>query len=213
MKAFLLFLVFFLIGLAILLSYQYWNPQHLLLGYSKPALTTKFSLNNAPSDSLTGIIASMSGNVIWLSRTANKPVQLKAPRVIQQGEEVGTGSNGKAVIRIQNIASLLLHPDAHVSIVQLLPQNFVFQQDKGTVHYENTIQVPLSVRSFDLLTISNRGIVTVTVDQKKQLVTVTVENGNVNEGYEDMQNNSNVVTVNAGQTFVFDDTNKIGSIQ
>jgi hypothetical protein len=213
MKPFLLFLVFFLIGVAILLTYQYLNSQQLSLGYPKPAMTTKYSLEKAPSDSLQGIIASMSGSVIWLSRTANKSIKLRAPRTIQQGEEISTGSNGKVVVRIQNDTSLLLQPNTHVSIIQLLPQNFVFMQDKGLVHYVNTIHVPVSIRSFDLVTIINEGIISLSVDPKTQTIAVTVEKGTVREGYEDLQNTSTVVTVNAGQTFLFDETNKIGTIQ
>ena len=202
-----------MIGLSIILSYRYWSPQQLLLGNVKPAITTKFSLKNAPSDSLQGFIATMSGNVTWLSRTSSKPVQLKSRQSIQQGEEISTGTNGQVVVRVQNEASLLLHPNTHVSIVQLLPQNFVFIQDKGSVHYENTIQVPISIKSFDLATIIIKGFVTLSADPKNQTVSVSVEKGSVKEGYEDSQNTSNVVTVNPGQTFVFDETNKIGTIQ
>lgn len=210
MKPFLLFFVFFLIGVAILLSYQYWKTQQFPLGFS---ITSKYSLQKAPSDSLQGTIASMSGTVDWLSRTANKTIQLRTPRAIQQGEEISTGVNGNVVVRIQNEASLLLYPNTHVSIIQLLPQNLVFVQDKGSVHYENTLQVPVSVKSLDLVTIITNGFVTLTVDPKKQTVSVTVEKGIVREGYKDLQNTSNVVTVNPGQTFLFDETNRIGTIQ
>jgi hypothetical protein len=213
MKVFLLFLVFLLIGIAIIISYQYWNPQHLPIGYTKPAITTQFSLNKAPSESVVGTIASMSGTVNWLSRTAAKPVQIKTPRAIQQGEELSTGSKGTAVITIQNDAALALEPNTHVSIVQLLPQNFVFGQDKGIVQYANNFQVPVSIRSLDLLTLLVKGKVTSTVDPVNQKVTISVVSGAVREAYEDSQNNSVTLTVNPGQTFVFDDTNKTGNIQ
>jgi hypothetical protein len=155
----------------------------------------------------------MSGKVMWLSRTGAKPIQLKSPRAIQQGEEISTGSNGQAVIRIQNDASLLLFPNTHVSIIQLLPQNFVFVQDRGSVRYENTIQVPVSIKTLDLLSLLVKGIVTVSIDPQGKTVSVNLAKGNLQEGYEDAQNNSSTMTVNQGQTFVFDDRNKIGTIQ
>ncbi len=213
MKAFLLFLVFFLIGLAILLSSQYWNPLQVNSGSTKSPMKNNFSIKNAPSDSLQGKIASMSGSVNWLSRAAQKPVKLKTLIQIQQGEEVSTGSNSTAIIRFQNFSSLLLHPDTHVSIIQLLPQNFVFEQDKGSVHYENTGRVPVSIKALDVVTFITSGFATITVDPKTQKVTVAVDHGTAKEGYEDLQNTSNVVTVTAGQTFVFDQTNKIGTVE
>ncbi len=212
MKPVLLFLLFFLVGLAGVLGYRYWNqPQNIFS--TKPDLTTKFSLEKAPSESLQGNIATISGTVTWLSRTAAKPVQLKSPRRIQQGEEFSTGSNGRAVIRIKNDSSLLLSPNTHISIIQLLPENFVFVQDQGSVHYENTIQVPVSVRSYDLVTIITKGIVTLSVNPKEKVVSVSVEKGIIKEGYEDLQNTSNVVTVNEGQTFLFNETLRTGMIQ
>lgn len=213
MKTFLLFLVFFFIGFAIILSYQYWNPQKLPIGIIKPAITTQFSLKNAPIESLQGKIATISGTVNWLSRIASKPVHPKLLQSVQQGEEISTGANGKTVINIQNEASLFLQSNTHVGIVQLLPQNFVFVQDKGWVRYANTIKVPVSVKSFDLVTLLTSGIMTSTVDEKNQTVTIAVVKGNVHEAYEDSQNNSNVLMVNSGQTFVFDEVNKVGTIQ
>jgi hypothetical protein len=213
MRLVLFFIVFLLIGLAIVLGDHYWHQPQNIFNPSKPALTTKFSLANAPSDSLQGLIASVSGNVTWLSRTGSKPVKVTTLRSVQQGEELNTGTNGTAVLRIQNDASLLLLPNSHVSVIQLLPQNFVFMQDKGSIRYENTIQVPISVKSLDLVTLIIKGIVTITVNQKNQSVAVAVIKGNVKEGYEDLQNTSNVLTVNAGQTFVFDETNRVGSVE
>lgn len=213
MKNVLLFLVFFLAGIAIVLGYRYWNQYQELFQNTKQPLTTKFSLEYAPSLSLQGKIASMSGKVMWLSRTASKPVQLKNPRAIQQGEEVSTGSDGKAVIIIQNAALLSLSPNSQVSIIQLLPQNFVFVQDKGTVEYENTIQVPVSIKTTDLLSILIKGAVTISIDPQKEKVSVNLAKGNLQEGYEDAQNNSSTMTVNPGQIFLFDDINKVGIIE
>lgn len=210
MKNVLLVLIFFLLGLAIVLGNRFWNKKVAVL---KPTVSTKFSLENAPSESLRGNIATMSGTVAWLSRTGAKPVQIKTARAIQQGESVTTGTNGKAVLLIKNDSVLSLSSDTRISIIQLLPQNFVFEQDNGIIQYQNTIHVPLSVKSYDLLTIIPSGIVTISVDSKKKTVSVAVERGSIKEGYEDSQNNSTVSTINAGQTFVFDDTTKTGTVE
>jgi len=211
MKSFLFFFVFLLLGIAIVLSYHYWIAKFITPGISQ--ITTKFSLENAPSESLSGSIATMSGKVNWQSRTATKFALVKLNQKIQQGEELNTGNNGKVGVKIQNNALVLLQPNTHISIIQLLPINFVFAQDKGEAEYANTIQTPISVRSLDLLSVITKGKAIITVDQKKQIVTVAVVQGSVKEAYQDLQQTNNVMNLNQGQTFVFDETNKIGTIQ
>ena len=86
-------------------------------------------------------------------------------------------------------------------------------QDNGTITYQNTGQNALSVQTLDLLTAISRAWAVISVDSKAKAVTVIVLKGSVTEGYEDSQNNSNVVTVNAGSKFVFDDNTLQGTIQ
>lgn len=193
--------------------YSNWNSSKFVIKKENVALTTNFSLADPPSETLRGQIATMSGTVNWLSRTASKPVTLTSPRAIQQGEEVSTGKNGKTNILIKNDTSITLFPNSHINVIQLLPQNFVFAQDKGLVLYVNTINVPVSIRSYDLVTILARGVITIAIDSDNQIVTITVLKGTVREGFEDRQNTSNVVTVNVGSKFIFDETTKEGTIE
>lgn len=213
MKAVLLFLVFFLAGIAVILSYQYLLPSQFHFPMLKPAITTKFSLANAPSNSIRGTIASMSGTINWLSRTADKPVTITSKRTIQQGEDLSTGQNGKAAVNIHNTALVSLSPNTHVSFIELLPQNFVINQVKGSVIYETTIQVPVSIVTNDLLTVANNGIFSITYNPDSSTVSVYVGRGVATEGYEDSQNNSNVVPLSEGQTYIFNTTTRQGSVQ
>jgi hypothetical protein len=213
MKAILLFLVMFLAGFAIILSYQYLLPKQFHFPSIKPAVTTKFSLANAPSQTLRGTITIITGKVAWLSRTANKPVIITAPRTIQQGEDLITGSNGNVSITIHNLAFLALSPNTHISFIELLPQNFVINQVKGSVLYENSISVPVSIVTNDLLTIENNGVVSITMEPNSTIISIKVEKGYVTEGYEDLQDNSNVVPLTQGQTFIFDTKAQQGTVE
>lgn len=203
------FIVVFLIGFVIVFGYSYKNQQQ--LSYSNMPLTTKFSLDKAPSESLQGEVASISGKVNWLSRIAVKPVSIKSSRRIQQGEELSTSNNGHAIVRIQKDALITLSPNSHINFIQLLPINFVFAQDKGSISYQSDGQA-VSVISHGLDTAISRGWAIIVVDPVDDTVTISVTRGFVTVGYEDEQNNSNVVTVNAGQQFNFDYTTKTGSI-
>lgn len=213
MKSLLIFLLFLVFGCVLVVGYEYWKyEQNFFINPNSP-ITTKFSLSNAPTESLKGNIATMSGTVTWLSRTAKNPVNLISLRSVQQGEELGTGKNGKVSILINNAAAVIMSPNSDVNFIQMLPINLVMSQDKGTVIYQNTGQNAMTVNTLDLITAVNRAWTVISVDPTTKTVTITVQRGSVTEGYEDSQNNSNVVTVNAGQQFVFDDTTQEGTVE
>ncbi len=213
MKSIVIFLLFLIVGLLATAGYKYWSYNQHVSTLSNSELTTKFSLNNAPTNSLKGKIASMSGTVNWLSRVAKKPVQLRFPRSVQQGEELGTAKNGSAAIVIQNAEAILLSPNSHVNFIQLLPINLVIAQDKGMVVYQNTGQSAMSIDTLDLITTVNKGGAKILVDPITNRVTVMVQKGSATVGYEDFQNNSNVITVGVGKEFVFDDSTRTGVIE
>ncbi len=213
MKSVIIFLLFLLVGVAAVVGYSYWNHQSVAFILSKPAIATKFSMATAPIESLKGNIASMSGTATWLSRTAENPVKLKSPRSIQQGEELGTSKNGNVAVVIQNAEAIILSPNSLVTFIQMLPINIVLEQTSGSVMYQNTGQSAMSVRTFNLITAINRGSAEISMDQKTNAITVTVDKGLVTEGYLDANGNSNVINVNAGQQFVFDEIALTGTVE
>src|SRR5579863_6283243 len=127
MKSVFIFLLFLIVGFGLIVGYAYWNHQQDDLFVPNSALTTKFSLTNAPVNSLKGNIITMSGMVTWLSRVAKNPVQLSVSRMIQQGEELGTGKDGNATVVIQNNSTLTLLPNSDVNFIQLLSEDLVFK--------------------------------------------------------------------------------------
>ncbi len=154
----------------------------------------------------------MSGTVTWLSLDATKPAQIHATDVIQQGETLSTGENGEVVVTIKNEAAISFSPNTDVNFIQLLPINLVLVQNDGAVTYQNSIQAPISVRSFDLVTLITQGIVAISADQKNKTVTITVQKGVATEGYKDVEDDSKVITLNAGEQFTFDDMTRQGTV-
>lgn len=173
--------------------------------------TSHFSLENAPTDSFKGDIASMSGTVRWLSRVSPGPTLLTSPRMIQQGESLSTGKDGKVIVAIKNNFVISLAHNSNISFLQLLPTNFVIGQDSGSVTFQNNISIPLSIRSLNLVTVIDNATVQIVIDVTN--VRVSVENGVAKEGYEDAQNTSTVVTVRAGQEFIFDNEKRTATIE
>jgi hypothetical protein len=212
MKWFFIFILFFIVGVGLVIGYTYWNHQNPFNVLPSP-ITTKFSLENAPEDSLKGTIASMSGTVNWQSRTAGHSVRLQSPRMIQQGEELSTGKNSIVRVVVQKAEEIIEFPDSHITFIQMLPINVVISQDAGSVFYENTGLSAMTVKTLDLVTSVNRAWVTISLDQSTDTVTVTPQKESVTEGYLDSEGNSNTVIIKAGQQFVFDDTTQTGSVE
>ena len=212
MKTVLLFLVSLFAGFTIISVYTYWHGQQ-LGNIIKPSnvVKTDFSLKNAPQKTLKGNVASTSGTVKWLSRVAAKSVQIHAPHKVQQGESLSTGKNSEAVVTINNAAAISILSNTDVNFIQLLPINVVLEQNDGSVTYQNTIQVPISVRSFNLVTVLTQGVATIAADKRSKTVIVTILKGVAREGYQDTQSESNIVTLTAGEQFVFDDTTREGT--
>lgn len=216
MKTILLFIFSFFLGIILVLGYNLLFPGKksapVLLPIS-PTITTKFSLEEAPDKSLRGTIISYSGIVDWQSRTATQPAKLTELKTIQQGEALTTGDDGKVTLQIPGVASISALPNSTINFIQTLPENLVIEQNSGSASYRSDGKTPISIRSFDLLTIVQNGMVTVSVDKNQHISTVTVQKGSVTEGFNDTQNLSNVITVAEGYQFIFNNDKKSGFIQ
>lgn len=164
------------------------------------------SVEKPPSAALVGTITAFSGTVLWLSRVANSPVAITQPQSIQQGEELQT-KNGTITVSFTNTATIQLAKNAQLSIIQTLPVDIVFQQTQGTVTYTASGSLPVSIRGLDLLVTMKKGTETVSVDAKKQLVTVLVTDGSAIAAYTH-NNKTQVVTVSQKEKFTFDNNEK-----
>ena len=170
---------------------------------------TYFSVANPPSESQVGQIATLSGSVAWESRTSNIAVTITVPQKIQQGEELDTLANGKATIDFKNAVSISVDPNSQVGIIQTLPANLVFDQKQGLVTYTKEGDLPISVRTFDLLT-NVDGSAIFSNDPKTFEVEVTVSSGSAKAAYDDLNYNTHVVTVEKGHRFLFNNNTKRG---
>lgn len=169
---------------------------------------SKFSIANPPSASLVGNITALSGSVLWQPRTANKPQAIYQPQSIQQGEELLT-QNGTVTVAFPNTATVQLSKNAHISIIQTLPVDIVFQQSQGEVTYTALGSLPVSVRGLDILVSLKSAKGTVAVDPQKQLVIVLVKDGSVTAAYTDSNNTTQVLTVSQGKNLIFDNKKKV----
>jgi hypothetical protein len=157
----------------------------------------------------------MSGEIKWQSRVATEAAQIKKPISIQQGEELISGEDGSATIYYQNGLRLFLSPGSHVSFVQMLSTNFVFNQLKGEVEYQKRSSVPLAIRSLHLLIQmdDSNGDIQMTIDEKTAEVDLIIRRGSVRIAFNDEKNLSNVINLREGDHYQFDDKKRQGSLE
>lgn len=167
--------------------------------------TNQFSINTPPKESLKGRITNLIGDVFWQSRVASSPALIESPQIVSQGEGLETGDNGRLTADFTGVVSINLSSNSDLSIIQTLPNSFVFEQTDGEISFSKQGEIPVSVKALDLLVSLNQGKLTIILDKEKNKVEINGVDGQVKVGYEDSQNVSQVIDIKAGQKFLFDD--------
>jgi hypothetical protein len=166
----------------------------------------QFKVAAPPTESLKGKIATFSGVLKWQPRTATDSSQIYSPQPIQQGEEIETGDNGKAVIQFPDIFTVSAGKNTKINFAQTLPINIVLVQSTGEVNYVTLGKNNLSVRSLHLLIEQQAiGNFTITVDPDDSKVLIVNKTGVLTIAYNDSDNLSQKLTLNKDQTLSFDD--------
>lgn len=212
-KNIFLFIISILIGVtAVIFGYLWAAPRDSQI--LKPFFPkTLFSIENAPSQSLSGKVISFSGNVSWQSRTASYATLINSPVKLQQGEEVNVQNNGKVVIDFPQVVTITASSSTQINFIQTLPANFVVEQKQGLSAYDKNGDIPVSVRALDLLINVEKGSCTVSVDKDTADIIVTVNSGLVTVGFNDTGNNTNILTINEGKKYFFNNDTKLGKIK
>lgn len=217
MKNLLIFILFAFIGLGIV---------GIIVIYPKTASQTnskqeaklsflpqnQFSIINAPSETIRGRIATLSGEVKWQDRVATQASEIVNPQAVQQGEELSTGDNGNLEVEISTAVKLKVLPKSRISFIQTLPQNVVLSQNQGKIEYQKTGFIPISVRIDKLLLQIEKGEITVSIDETKPVTTIKVLTGLITLAYNDSQNVSNVKQLKEGKQFIFNNTTRQGIV-
>lgn len=208
MKNLLLFIISILIGGIVAVGYyRFIVDKKSILSPISQNKESAFSIANPPKQSITGKIISMTGMVEWESRVATQPAQIVKPVPIQQGENLITKDDGNVSVTFDNIGNIKLLPKTEVDFVQTLPLNFVVNQKSGTAVYTKTGTVPFSIRSLHLL-VTITGEIKLAIDEEEPTITINVNEGKATIAYNDLQNISHVLTIDQGESFVFDDQNR-----
>lgn len=168
---------------------------------------SRFSLYKAPSESLVGSISTMSGEIDYEPRTATVSAKINSPVPVQQGESLATGVDGKLVLTFDKNAEIDFLPETSVDIIQTLPADLVFAQKTGTAEYKKLADIPVTIRVMHLLA-ENGGDIVISIDKIRPIVTLTVKSGSAEFAYNNINNDTKLVTVPAGKKLTFNDSTR-----
>lgn len=171
---------------------------------------TKFSLENAPSDSIKGQITGMTGDIWWQSRTATEPAQLTEAIAIQQGEVLIASEAGKLTASFNPALTLTLFPDTRVEIIQTLPLNLVFNQTMGIGQYQVSGSSIVTIRSFNLIVNLDGGLLVVDTDGETGEIILGLKTGKAKVGYNSPEFDSKVWELEPGDVFSYDSSERKG---
>lgn len=210
MKLLLVFI--FTLCLSFVLTYLYLLtiPTKTEISIKLPTLTAipvEYNPDLPPKNSLIGEIASPSGEIFWISRTATQPAMLKDISQIKQGEILITKNASQVSVLFPNSVELKLEENSQLEFVQTLPQNLVLIQKTGRVIYQQNSAV-LSLKTFHLLTNIEGEKVVVTVDDVKKIVFLDIYSGKITLAYNDLNFNSKTQVVTSGARVIFTDDNR-----
>ena len=216
MKKIFLGIIFFLLGAAAALGI-YFAKNH---SVPEPIITigkktgsfepTKFSLENAPSDSIKGQIINMAGDIWRQSRTATEPAKLSEPAIIQQGEVLIASDSGKITVNFGPAATLTLFPETQVEIVQTLALNLVFNQTQGSAQYQATGSSPITVRSLNLIVNLDNGLLNVDTGKETGEIILSLKTGQAAVAYNSPDFISKIWQLEPGDVFSYDSNERKG---
>lgn len=195
-----LFLIFFVVGFLGIYFFLKDIPKTRLPAIREIFESSKFSLLEAPSESLKAEIGSLEGEVMWKNRIAETPTKISTLSKVQQGESLITGDDGWVSLNFLDTALIKLEPQSEVDIVQTLPNNLVFRQISGTVDYQKTSSIPVSVRVSPLL-IDVLSTTEVSIDSDNGRITIS---GVAKVAYNNKANVTQLVEVVQDEPFIFD---------
>lgn len=179
---------------------------------SSPIPESKFSIENAPTDSLKVQVSTMSGKILYQDRVATEPAEVKTLKEVQQGETLVTDQTGSLKAQIPGQLNLNIFPKTELEFTQTLPSNIVLTQNKGQVEYLRPGSDPVSIRSNDLLIEMDGTDLVITVNDDQSRITVEATKGPVKVGYNDASQLSTVKSISEGDTLIFNEDTKTARI-
>lgn len=208
--------LFILIGVIISFGYFIWKKEKTIVVNKivPQKQEEQFSIDVPPKQSKVATVDSISGDEIFFqSRIASAPAKIKTIQKIQQAELLSLGKESSASLSFKDALSIDMSQESEIEFLQTLPNNFVFKQTKGKIVYQKLGIIPISIRSRFLLISLVDGKISVNTDIDTHTITLSVIEGSVKVAYNDIDYKTQSLEIKKGDTFVFDDDRREGSVE
>lgn len=172
-----------------------------------PTPTINFSIETPPRLSLKGKVASLSSNVFYISRSSSQEQIFNPDQQVLQGETIISSNSANIQFSFYQDNLVKLSEKTSLEIIQSLPNNIVYKQISGNAYYKISNQ-KTSVIITPLLLFSDSGEFTISIDDKRKILKVTVSQGEITIAFNDTQYNSIVKSFKKRETLSFDLVNK-----
>ena len=175
-----------------------------------PILT--FSLDEAPSKSLVGVVFPVTGNVGIITRTATEAAKIDAKTEIKQGESIVVGTDSTAKLEFSGMLRADIDTDTQLDLIQTLPANIVISQNTGKVTYVKTSEIPLTVRIFRLIVDFTQASIEIEVDAKLNTTRVSILEGDATLAYNNLSGVVVKKQLASGEVFLFSNLTRSGRV-
>ena len=206
MKNILVPICAFLVGFSAVLGYQYIRTSQTTIPLvtapvvSVPTPEPTFALV-PPSSAVSGVLSITSGHAKKLSRNETEYKEASTGAQILLGESVSTGENSSTAATFSGIVNVSMGPVSELVFANLFPSDFVLQQKSGEADY--TVTQPISVRALHSLVAIGPGETTINIIDTD--MSISVKSGSVKFALVDIDNNTKVYNLEAGQRANIDD--------
>lgn len=173
-------------------------------------LPSQFSLENAPTDSIRGTIATMSGEIYYQARTATGAAKLNQAIPVQQGETWIASDSGNLTINFAPAATVALFPQTKLEVIQTLPLNLVFNQTEGVGQYNAVGVNPVTIRGFNLIINLDSGLLVVDTNPETGTVILDLKTGSARVAYNSPEFDSKIWQLEPGDVFEYDSSLRQG---
>lgn len=156
-----------------------------------------------PPRALTGMIRSLQGQVIKLSRDDSEFRDASPGASILLGESVATKPDSAAMVDLPGIGSVAMQENSEISFANMFPENSVLQQKSGKVFYTVESAHPLAIRVLHILISASSSAFLVGVDDTD--ISVSVQGGVLKIAQVDNNNDTHVWELEDGGHATIDD--------
>ena len=159
-----------------------------------------------PSSALIGKIVQMNGEVKRQARDKEEFEKITDSSDILQGESVRTLRNSRVTIEFTDFASIILSQNSQLDLINLIPDNFLFQQSIGNINFKVSPGKTFSNRILHSLISISDGETIISNDEDS--VTIQVKSGRAKVAFVDLDNQTQVFELATGDKALIDDTQR-----